>query len=120
LKRFPLLVLRYEDLLANGEAGVRLIAGFLGKQLSERQVRDAVAATSFGQLRRQEAERGFTEAVGPGGFFRVGKAQQWREIHDQSVFQPLLERFSRLMRRYGYLEPVQRSARRAGGPVPPP
>jgi Sulfotransferase domain len=115
--QFPLLVLRYEDLLANGEAGVCRIAGFLGKQLSERQVRDVVAATSFGQLRRQEAERGFTEAVRAGGFFRVGKAQQWRQVRDQSVFQPLLDRFSRLMRRYGYLEPVERAAPRAGARV---
>jgi Sulfotransferase domain len=108
LKRFPLLVLRYEDLLANSESGVRRIAGLLGKQVSEEEVRDVVAATSFEQLRRQEAERGFTEAVRARGFFRVGKAQQWRDVRDQSVFQPLLDRFSRLMRRYGYLERVER------------
>ena len=114
LKRFPLLVLRYEDLLANAEAGVRRIAGFVGKEVSDKQVRNIVAATSFGQLRRQEAERGFTEAVRARGFFRVGKAQQWRAVKDQSVFQPLLDRFSRLMRRYGYLESVQRSPRLYG------
>jgi hypothetical protein len=119
LKRFPLLVLRYEDLLANAESGVRRIAGLLGKQLSEQQVRDVVAATSFEQLRRQEAERGFTEAVRARGFFRVGKAQQWREVGDQRVFQPLLDRFDKLMRRYGYLDRVERSTRRADGPVPP-
>ena len=119
LKRFPVLVLRYEDLLANGETAVRRIAGVLGKQLSEQQVRDVLAATSFEQLRRQEAERGFTEAVRARGFFRVGKAQQWRDLRDQSVFQPLLDRFARLMRRHGYLEPVERSALRTGRPVPP-
>jgi Sulfotransferase domain len=119
LKRFPLLVVRYEDLLANAGAVVRQIGGFLDKQVSEQQVRDVVAATSFEQLRRQEAERGFTEAVRARGFFRVGKAEQWREVSDQSVFQPLLDRFSRLMRRYGYLDRAERSARRAGRPVPP-
>jgi len=119
LKRFPLLVLRYEDLLADPEAGVRRIAGFLGKQVSEEQVKEVVLATSFERLRRQEAERGFTEAVRAGAFFRVGKAQQWSAIKDQSVFRPLLGRFPRLMRRYGYLERVDRSARRAGTPVPP-
>ena len=50
LKRFPLLVLRYEDLLADAEAGVRRIAEVLGNQLSEKQVKDVVAATSFEQL----------------------------------------------------------------------
>lgn len=119
LKRFPLLVLRYEDLLANTGVEIRRIAEFLGKQVSEKQVKDVVAATSFEQLRRQEAEHGFTEAVRARGFFRVGKAQQWRGVRDQSVFQPLLDRFSTLMRRYGYLERAERSARRAGRPVPP-
>jgi Sulfotransferase domain len=119
LKRFPLLVLRYEDLLANAESGVRRIAGLLGKQVSEQQVRDVVAATSFERLRRQEAERGFTEAVRARGFFRVGKARQWRDVGDQRVFQPLLDRFDKLMRRYGYLDRVERSTRRADRPVPP-
>lgn len=119
VKRFPLLVLRYEDLLANAEAGVRRIAGFLGKQVSDEQVKDVVAATSFEQLRRQEAKRGFTEAVRAGRFFRVGKAQQWCEIRDQSVFRPFFDSFTRVMRRYGYLERVERSARRVGTPVPP-
>lgn len=113
-KRFPLLVLRYEDLLADAAAGVRRIAGFLGRQMSERQVEDVVVATAFEQLKRQEAERGFGEAVRARGFFRAGRTQQWREIRDQSVFRPLLDRFSRLMRRYGYLERGERSARRAG------
>jgi len=118
LQRFPLLVLRYEDLSVDAEAGVRRVAGFLGKQVSEKQVNDIVAATSFEQLRRQEAERGFREAVRARGFFRAGRAQQWREVSDQSVFQPLLDRFSRLMRRYGYLERVGRPVRRAARPMP--
>jgi Sulfotransferase domain len=118
LKRFPLLVLRYEDLLADAEAEIHRIAGFLGKQVSETQVQDIAAATSFEQLRRQEAERGFTEAVRSGGFFRVGKAQQWRDVNDQSVFQPLLDKFSRQMRRYGYLERAAPPARRSARPAP--
>ena len=119
LKRFPLLVLRYEDLLADAEASVRRIAEFLGNQLSEKQVKDVVAATSFEQLRRQGPAR-FTEAVRSGGFFRVGRAQQWREVKDQGVFRPLLDGFARPMRRYGYLERgAERSAGRAAGPGPP-
>jgi hypothetical protein len=120
LKRIPLLVLRYEDLLADAGTGVRRIAEFLGNQLSEKQVKEVVAATSFEQLRRQESERGFAEAVRSGGFFRVGRAQQWREVKDQSVFRPLLDGFARPMRRYGYLERgAERPAARAARPGPP-
>ena len=110
-KRFPVLVLRYEDLLANAAAGVRRIAEFLGKPLSDSEGEDAVAATAFAQLRRQEAERGFTEAVRAGRFFRIGKSEQWRAVPDQSVFGPLLERFAEPMRRYGYLELAAPAAR---------
>jgi aryl sulfotransferase len=117
LRRCPLLVLRYEDLLANTEAGVRRIAAFLGARPSDEQVKEVVAATSFEQLRRQEAERGFVEAVREKGFFRVGKAQQWRDVEDQGVFQPLLKRFAKLMRRYGYLERAERAVQRAGRPA---
>ena len=109
-KRFPLLVLRFEDLLTNAEAGVRRIAEFLGRELSDAQVGDVVAATSFERLQRDEAERGFTEAVRAGSFFRVGSARQWCDVRDQSVFRPLLERFARPMRRYGYLERPGRPA----------
>jgi hypothetical protein len=117
--RFPLLVLRYEDLLVDAAASVRRIAGFLGQQVSDERIKDIVAATSFEQLRRQEAERGFTEAVRAGRFFRVGKAQQWREIRDQSVFRPFLDSFTRPMRRFGYLGRVERSGRRAHTPASP-
>jgi hypothetical protein len=120
LKRFPLLVLRYEDLLANPGAEIHRIAGFLGRQVSETEVHDIAAATAFEQLRRQEAARGFTEAVRSGGFFRVGKAQQWRDVNDQSVFQPLLDKFSRLMRRYGYLERAEPSTPRSARSAPSP
>lgn len=118
LTGFPLLVLRYEDLLAHAEAGVRGIARFLNMPMSEERAREVVAVTSFEQLSRQEAERGFTEAVRVGRFFRVGRARQWREIRDQGVFQPLIDKFSRSMRRYGYLEggPPARQAGKATAP----
>jgi hypothetical protein len=103
LKDCPLLVLRYEDLLANPAAGVRQIATFLNKPLSAEQVDAIVAATSFQELKVQEKAHGFNESVRAGGFFRVGTAGQWRELQDQSVFQPLIDKNARIMRRHGYL-----------------
>ena len=112
------LVLRYEDLLTNAGASVRRIAGFLGRQMSDEQVKEVVAIASFDQLKSREAAHGFSEAVRAGRFFRVGRAGQWRDIADQSAFQPLLELFPRLMCRYGYLERVAQPARRAGRQAP--
>jgi hypothetical protein len=103
LKSCPLLVLRYEDLLADPARGVRRIATFLNKPLSAEQVDAIIAATSFQELRGQEKARGFNESVRPDGFFRVGRANQWREVKDQSVFAPLIEKNARIMRKHGYL-----------------
>jgi hypothetical protein len=103
LKSCPLLVLRYEDLLANPTDGVRSIAKFLDKPLAPDQVADIVAATAFEQLKGQEKAKGFKESVRPDGFFRVGTSGQWREVKDQSVFAPLIDKNARMMRRHGYL-----------------
>ena len=103
LKRCPLLVLRYEDLLADPTAGARQIGDFLGKPLSPDRIEGIVAATSFGQLRGQEKAHGFNESVRRDGFFRAGTAGQWRAIEDQSVFQPLLAKNASMMRKHGYL-----------------
>jgi hypothetical protein len=103
LKSCPLLVLRYEDLLTDPTAGVRRIATFLNKPLSSDQVASIVAATSFQELQGQEKARGFNESVRRDGFFRVGTAGQWREIKDQGVFAPLIDKNARMMRKNGYL-----------------
>jgi hypothetical protein len=103
LKRCRLLVLRYEDLLADPAAGVRRIGAFLDKPLSADQVDAIVAATSFQELKGQEQARGFNESVRPDGFFRTGTAGQWRDIEDHSVFAPLIDKNARIMRRHGYL-----------------
>ena len=84
LKSCPLLVLRYEDLLADPGAGVRQIAAFLDKPLSSEQVDAIVAATSFEQLKSQEKARGFNESVRRDGFFRIGTAGQWRDTRTRA------------------------------------
>jgi hypothetical protein len=109
-------VLRYEDLLTNAAASVRRIAGFLGRQMSDEQVKEVVATTSFDQLKSARPRTASARRCGRGA--ASGSAGLGNDIADQSVFQPLLERFPRHMRRYGYLERVARPARRAGRRAP--
>ena len=103
LKRRKVLVLRYEDLLADTGGGVRQIGAFLNSPLSDERVDAIVGTTAFGQLKQQERERGFRESVRTEGFFRAGTAGQWRNVQDQQVFQPIIEKHRREMRRHGYL-----------------
>jgi hypothetical protein len=103
LKGCPMLVLRYEDMLADPADGVRAIGKFLDKPLSDEQVDAIVAATAFDQLKGQEQAHGFKESVRVEGFFRTGRADQWRKIKDQSIFAPLVEKNRRTMKKFRYL-----------------
>ncbi len=69
LKRCPLLVLRYEDMLADPVAAVRAVAGFLDRPLSPDQIDAIVAATSFDQLKGQEKASGLQRIRPWRGFF---------------------------------------------------
>jgi Sulfotransferase domain len=103
LNSCPLLVLRYEDMLSDTGEGVRAIGKFMDKPLSDDRVDEIVRATSFEQLKSQEKARGFNESVRSEGFFRAGTSGQWRGVKEQSVFQPIIDKSARMMKRFGYL-----------------
>lgn len=78
---FPVLVVRYEDLLADAARELQRVVRFLGfEDVAEQRLRDAVARSAFGSLRRREARGGFIEKppTNAGLFFREGKAGGWR------------------------------------------
>ncbi len=65
---FPVLPLRYEDLLAGPERGARQICAFLGLTRSDAEIERAVAGASFGRMR--EIERSDIEARQVGIFYK--------------------------------------------------
>ena len=97
----PLHVMRYEDMLDNTEREVRKLMGFLRLPVKDGQLRRAIRATSFDNLRKQEQQKGFKERPkGMEAFFAKGKAGGWREdltpaqvSRIRSEFAGVLERF---------------------------
>lgn len=76
-----LLVLRYEDLLADPQAELARTARFLKLDASPDAIGAAVTASSFETLEAQERAEGFVERPEmTEKFFRRGEANQWREI----------------------------------------
>jgi hypothetical protein len=76
-----LLVLRYEDLLADPIGRFGRLIRFLGGPPAPERLERAVRFSSFEQLSDQERKQGFTERpAGTERFFRVGEAGQWRKI----------------------------------------
>ncbi len=76
----PILLLRYEDMLAAPERSFGRLTAFLRLRADADQLRRAIEKSSFGEMARQEELHGFNERPGTAEkFFRSGKAGQWRE-----------------------------------------
>lgn len=76
-----MLVVTYEGLIANCLGQLRRIADFIGLEAKERQLRSAVEAASFQNMRRLELERGRPyKHDGPEAFVRKAQPGNWREF----------------------------------------
>lgn len=76
-----LLLVRYEDLLANCAHQLERIAGFAGLGVTREQRDAAVRASTFARMQQLEVERGrpYRSKV-PDVFVRRGEAGSWREF----------------------------------------
>jgi hypothetical protein len=76
----PVHLVRYEDMLTDTAAILSAALRFAGLEPNPMAVDRAVAFASIGELRRQEAEKGFREAPRKmSGFFRRGTSGGWRD-----------------------------------------
>jgi hypothetical protein len=100
----PILLLRYEDMLAAAEHTFGRLAAFLRLKPDARQLRRAIEKSSFEELARQEEARGFVERPKTSEkFFRAGKAGQWREALSQAQVNAVVGAHASMMMRFGYL-----------------
>jgi hypothetical protein len=99
---FPLLLVRYEDLLRDPVASLRKIVEFLG--MPAEHVEAAVAATHFDQLARQEQQQGFRENPHANDkFFRSGKAGEGKLRLTPGQLARIETAHGTVMKRLGYL-----------------
>ena len=99
-----LLVLRYEDLVAQPEENAIRIAAFFNLRRSEAEIARAVRFTSFDELKRQEAAEGFRErSDAEGRFFRKGRSGGWKEELTAEQVYRIVARHREQMARFGYL-----------------
>lgn len=97
---FPVLMVRYEDLLAAPATEIQRILDFLGIRpvISAEQIAEA---TSFSSLSKFEEEQGFDEASDNAvNFFHKGKVGQW--LDREQEIQDLNRAFGPLMKTFGY------------------
>ena len=101
----PVHLIRYEDMQTDTAGVLTRALAFAGRDAGEAEIRQAVALTSFGELQKQERERGFREAprARPGGtFFRRGVAGAWRDELTPEQVARIEAEHALMMTRLGY------------------
>ena len=99
------LVIRYEDILADPVASLTRVARHLLLKAPPRLVARAVELTRFDRLRAQEDATGFSERPrrSDEAFFRSGRAGQWRDHLSEAQVARIVADHGTLMQRFGYL-----------------
>lgn len=103
-KEDSILVLRYEDLLANPQRSFRKIESFLKLIKDPKRLRKAINFSSFNQSRTQETKSGFTEKYEhTERFFNKGMKNQWKGILSPSQVELIKAQHGEMMTKYKYL-----------------
>lgn len=98
----PLLLIRYEDMLADSALELEKVARFLG--IPAEACAQAAAASGFSTLREQEDKRGFREKVPAAArFFRQGRSGEGREKLPTHLLERIETVHGAVMKRLGYL-----------------
>ncbi len=100
----PVMLLRYEDMLAAPDRSFGRLAAFLRLKPDADQLRLAIEKSSFSELARQEELHDFVERPRTAEkFFREGKAGQWKEALSTAQIKALLDAHAPMMMRFGYV-----------------
>lgn len=101
---FPVLVVRFEDMVGDLGAVLRRVAAAAGITASDAAVAGAVAATRFDRLQAQELAAGFIERPRTAErFFRSGTAGGWRQALSPAQSARIVADHGRVMARLRYL-----------------
>jgi len=100
---FPLLLLRYEDLMSHPFTQAMRICKFFKLTPTENEIIAAIQATSFGNMKKLETDNGFREASAKGeGFFFKGEVGYFKEVLSQETIDKVAARFGESMKKIGY------------------
>lgn len=100
---FPVLVIRYEDMLADPAQALKQVAKFCGIETSPASVNHAVEACRFDRLKKVEDADGFSEKPSETrAFFRSGQSGEGRHVLNRSQIDRIIAVHGAIMERFGY------------------
>ncbi|MEL7258721.1 MAG: sulfotransferase domain-containing protein, partial [Pseudomonadota bacterium] len=104
-RRFPMLMLRYEDLQADPHANFSKVLEHVGVPVEPDRVEKAVEFSRFDVLREQEDKDGFIEKPGEAErFFAKGTSGQWKTDLPPRLAKRLRKNHRKVMQKFGYIE----------------
>jgi len=102
--RFPVLVLRYEDLHDKPEESFSRLVEHLGMTVDPERLARAIGFSSFDEVSRQESTASFVEKSPISErFFSVGRAGQWQDALPSDLVERIRRDHGAVMKQYGYL-----------------
>jgi hypothetical protein len=106
LPRFPVYVIRYEDMLSNPFETFKKILSYTNMTYyDDNTIRKAIEETSFEKLKLQEQENGFKEKFNnkTTHFFRKGGKENWHSELTGQQIDLIVRVHHNLMKQYDYL-----------------
>ncbi len=101
----PVIVLRYEDMLASPVETFSRAVSFLGLNHTPVEIQAALDLCTFARMRKQEEEKGFSEkSARAESFFRKGIAGDWQNVLTREQVDRITREHGEVMGRFGYLE----------------
>lgn len=101
---FPVLLMKYEDMLQSPYEIFSKAVEFCGLQFTEEEINAAIQKSSFKELQKQEKEKGFREkSPDSQTFFRKGKADIWKEELPASLAEQIRNDHRYVMAKLGYI-----------------
>lgn len=103
-RRYPVLVLRYEDMIADTEVAFTNVLQRIGLDPDPARVAHAVEMSRFDKAQAQENNEGFSEKSAKAErFFRTGKAGQWQDVLSPDIVNRVVKDHNKTMKKFGYL-----------------
>lgn len=97
-------VVRYEDMKQSPVETFTSAIKFAGLNFGTKAVAAAINKSSFGEMQKQEKEKGFKERpIGAPSFFRKGEVGSWREQLTTEQVKQIIGCHSAVMKKFGYL-----------------
>ena len=97
-------VVRYEDMKQSPIETFTAAIRIAGLDFDLKAVEAAIKKSSFGEMQKQEKEKGFKERpIGAPSFFRKGETGSWRDQLTTDQVKQIIDNHSCVMQKFGYL-----------------